>query len=357
MDQNSIGGHISLRTLRAFDGGTQPYFKAGARIGFSEQDSRVHDGPSSQVYGAGKFTFGPDHRFGVVFGASRQRTADRDDLGSVTGYSQITGPDGALHDAINGNVFSNSAVDKETRNAAVFAKLETRVEDTLYAFVSANYYDETKNYYVQRAGPYIDPTATRGVALVGPGQGNFTNGQGQVREFDYVMGRKAKVFGSGLDLRILDKGSLTVRGGYTDYDNDVFTRNIGAGFRLSGVNGFYDVNGDTPTILPANPATYNAPGPTGRSRTPANTSTSAAYLRTQPLRDNIYNFGATLNWNNQDHAQGFGAQAGRELGPPRSQLRPGERLLRAEAGRDAEPVPGHAGRVDDVQQPRGDEHL
>ncbi len=309
MDQNSIGGHISLRTLRAFDGGTRPYFKAGARVGFSEQDSRIHDGPSSQIYAAGKFTFGPDHRFGAVFGVSRQRTADRDALGSVTGYSQVKGADGALRDVINGNVFDHSAVDKETRNMAVFAKLEARVEDQLYAFVSANFYDETKNYHIQRAGPFIAPSGGRSVTLTGTGQGMFTNGQGQVREFDYEMQRRAKVFGTGMDLRFLDRGSLILRGGYTDYDNDVFTRNIGAGFRLNGINGAYDVTGNAPQIVPIDRASYDDPAKWAFSNT-ANTSSSAAYLRYQPLRDDIYNLGATLNWNNQARAEGFGAQTG-----------------------------------------------
>jgi len=309
IDPNSIGGHISLRTLRAFDGGNQTYLKAGGRLGFPEQGSRVQDGVSYQVYGAGKFTFGADRQFGLVFGFNRQRTADADDLGSVSGYSQLTGPDGKPHDVINGNVFADSAVDKETRNTAIFAKLETRIEDKLYAFISGNLFDETKNYYIQRAGPFIAPTGGRTVTQTGPGLATFTNGQGQVREFDYIIDRKAKVVGAGLDYRVADRATIVLRGNYTDYSNDTFTRNLGAGFRLNGINGSYDITGDTPIIRPNDTAAYNNPANWAFSNT-ANTSTSAAYLRYQPLRDNVYTLGATLNFNNQANAEGFGASAG-----------------------------------------------
>ena len=71
-DGNSVGGHIALRTLRAFDGGTDPYLTIGGRIGFFEQQGTVEDGPSGRLYGAGKFTFGPDKRFGLVLGANYQ---------------------------------------------------------------------------------------------------------------------------------------------------------------------------------------------------------------------------------------------------------------------------------------------
>lgn len=310
IDGNSVGGHIALRTLRAFDGGTQPFFKAGVRLGIPEQDSRISDQQSYQTYAAGKFTFGPDNRYGFVFGINRQHTADRDDMGSVSGYSQVAGPDGKLIDVINGNVFSSeSAVDKETRNTASFAKLETRIEDEMYAFISGNLFDETKNYYVQRAGPFIAPTGARTVTPTGPGTADFTNGQGQVREFDYVIERNAKVLGAGLDLRLLDKGVLVLRGNYTDYKNDTLTRNTGAGFRLSSFNGSYDISGDTPIITPSNPSLYNDASRWLFSNT-ANTSSSAAYLRYQPLRDKVYTLGGTFNYNNQANAEGFGASAG-----------------------------------------------
>lgn len=310
MDANSVGGHISLRTLRAFDGGTQPYLRAGGRLGLPEQDSRISDQQPFQAYFAGKMTFGPDDRFGLVVGANHQHTADRDDLGSVSGYSQVAGPDGDRVDVINGNVFSReSAVDKETENTAIFAKLETRLEDRMYAFVSANVFDETKDYYIQRAGPFIAPTGGRTVTPTGDGTARFTNGQGQVREFDYVIERRATVIGAGLDLRLMDRGVLVLRGNHTDYENDTLTRNTGGGFRLASFNGVYDIGGDVPVVTPDNETLYNDAAQWLFLNT-ANTSSSAAYFRYQPLRDEVSTLGAVFNYNNQATSEGFGASAG-----------------------------------------------
>lgn len=306
LDANSVGGHISLRTLRAFDGGTQPYFKAGGRLGMPEQDSRVSGQQSYQVYAAGKFTFGPDNQFGAVFGFNRQHTADYDDLGSVLGYTQLPGADGEITDLVNSNVFSrNSAVDKETKNTAFFAKLEARIEDQMYAFISGNLFDETKNYYIQRAGAFIAPAGSRTVTPTGPGTADFTNGNAQIREYDYILERKAKVLGAGLDLRLLDKGVLVLRGNYTNYDNDTFTRNLGNGFRIGSIDGSYDINGNVPVITPSDPVLYNNP-----ASWPFSNTSTGTYNRFQPLRDDVYTLGATFNYNNQANAEGFGASVG-----------------------------------------------
>ncbi|MCD1623143.1 TonB-dependent receptor [Citromicrobium bathyomarinum] len=306
MDANSVGGHIALRTLRAFDGGTQPYFKAGGRIGFAENDSRVSEQQSYQVYGAGKFTFGPDNNFGAVFGFNRQHTADYDDLGASSGYSQLGGFDGEITDIIRGNVFSaDSAVDKETRNTALFGKLEARSTDAMYAFLSFNYFDETKDYYIQRAGAYIAPNGSRTVTPTGPGTADFTNGNAQIREYDYVIERSAFVVGAGLDLRVADRGVLVLRGNYTDFSNDTLTRNLGNGFRIGSIDGSYDISGDVPVITPADPALYN-----DLASWKFNNGGSGAYNRYQPLRDNVYTLGAKFNFNNQPDAEGLGGSVG-----------------------------------------------
>ncbi len=309
MDANSIGGHISMRTLRAFDGGTRPYFKAGYRLGSPENASRVHDDLSDQLYVAGKFTFGPDRRYGLVFGFNRQRTADYDDFGAVGGYVQATDSSGVVYDQIASNVFTDSAYDKTVRNTAVFAKIETRQEDRLYAFASLTRFDEQRDMYLQRSGPFIANSGTRTVTKTGDGTANFTNGQGQVREYDYDMQRNATVFGLGLDYRVSDKGALSLRGNYTDYGNDTLTRNIGAGFRLEAIRGSYDITGDLPRITVTDTATYNDPAKWLFSNT-ANSSTSAAYNRTQPLRDKVSSLGLTYNYNRFASAQGFGYSGG-----------------------------------------------
>ncbi len=309
MDANSIGGHTSLRTLRAFDGGSKPYAKAGYRIGFYDQEGTANDGPSNQLYGAGKFTFGQQDQFGFVFGFNRQRTSNYDDYASVGGYTQKIGPDGELHDQIASNTFTQSNYDKTVRNTAVFAKLEARKEDELYAFLSGNVFDEKRFMYLQRAGAYIADKGSRTVTQTGDGTADFTNAQGQVREYDYDMERRATVIGFGVDYRVMDRGTIAIRGNYTDYVNDTLTRNLGGGFRISSFDGSYDINGDVPILMPNDPDTYNDPA-NWAFRNTANTSGSAAYNRDQLLEDDVYTLGAIFNYNNQHSAEGFGASAG-----------------------------------------------
>jgi TonB-dependent receptor len=307
-DGNSVGGHVSLRTLRAFDGGTQPYLKVGYRLGLPDQRSRIHGGASDQIYGVGKFTFGSDDRFGLVFGFNRRRTADADDFGAVGSIKQVLDPLGVSRDLVSGNIFADSAFDKTVRNTALFAKLETRVPDKLYAFFSASYLDERRDMFLQRSGPSLAGSTTV-TTLIAPGEGSFTNAQGQIREFDYGMNRKGKVFGTGLDYRVSDRASLSFRAGYTNYTNDILTRNLGSGFRVLGMNGVYDINGDVPKVYFINSSLYNNTASWSFVNT-ANTSSSAAYNRNQSLDDNIYNASAVLHYNDQPEARGFGASGG-----------------------------------------------
>lgn len=307
-DANSIGGHVSLRTLRAFDGGTEPYLRVGYRLGLPDQGSRVNGGPSNQAYGAGKFTFGPNNAFGIVLGFNRQRTADADDYGAIGGYVQARDANGVLRDVVSANIFADSAYDKTVRNQVFYGKLEARSEDKFYAFVSANILDEDRSMYLQRSGPTMASSATR-VTPTGKGTATFTNAQGQIREYDYDMKRDGRIFGAGVDYRISEVSSISLRGGYTEYSNDILTRHLGSGFRILGMNGSYDLNGDVPTVSYSTADLYNDPANWSFNNT-ANTSGSAAYHRNQRLDDKVYNLSLVLHHNDQKTARGFGASAG-----------------------------------------------
>ncbi|WP_213979100.1 TonB-dependent receptor [Sphingomonas sp. dw_22] len=303
-DANSIGGHIALRTLRAFDGGSKPYFTVGGRIGFYDQESKVHDTPSGSIYGAGKFTFGPEGRLGVVIGGNYQRYAGSDIYGGVDTYTQASG-----HDQVGGNLYFDSAYDRYTENTALYAKVELQATDSLYAFVSGNYFDETKELYLQREDAYIASGGARTITQTGPGTADFAGGEGQIREYDYNMQRRAKVVGAGLDYRMLDKGVLVLRANYTDFYNDVLTRNLGDGIRLSGLNGSYDLNGDVPDVTPADAARYDNTA-NWVFRNTAASSGSASYNRDQILEDKVTSVRGDFNWNNHATARGLGAAAG-----------------------------------------------
>jgi iron complex outermembrane receptor protein len=303
-DANSIGGHIALRTLRAFDGGSAPYLTLGGRAGVYDQKSSVNDKPSGSLYGAGKFTFGSDNQFGVVLGANYQRYAGSDVYGGVDTYTQLNG-----QDQVGGNLHFDSAYDRYTRNTALYAKIEAQATDRLYAFLSGNYFDETKQLYLQRANAFIASGGTRTITPTGDGTADFTGGEGQIREYDYDIKRRAKVVGAGVDYRVVDKGVLVLRANYTDFYNDILTRNLGDGIRLSNLNGSYDINGDVPDVTPSDPARYENPA-NWIFRNTASTSGSASYNRDQILQDKVTSLRGDFNYNTHASARGFGASAG-----------------------------------------------
>ena len=88
VDANSIGGHISIRTLRAFDGGPQPYFKVKGQYGHYENSGMPEDEePTYKLAGTGKFTFGDSNQYGVVLGFDFQRHEYFNESGRVkNGY-------------------------------------------------------------------------------------------------------------------------------------------------------------------------------------------------------------------------------------------------------------------------------
>lgn len=303
-DHNAIGGHIALRTLRAFDGGAKPYLTLGARLGRYDQESRINDGPSGSVYAAGKTTFGSTKQFGLVAGVNYQRYANADVYSGVDSYTQVNGQDQA-----NGNIYTNSHYDKLTRNLSLFGKLEVQATDKLYAFLSANLFDETKNLYLQRANTFVSATGGRTITQTGQGTATFTGGEGQVREYDYDVHRRAKIIGAGVDYALAGDTALVMRANYTDFYNNVLLRNLGDGFRLSGVNGAYDLNGEVATVTPSDPTRY-ATLANWVFRNTAATSGPAAYNRDQILKDKVYAARADLTHNVQASARGIGATAG-----------------------------------------------
>lgn len=295
-DANAVGGHISLRTLRAFDGGSKPYLSLGARVGAYDQDgSGGQGGPSYRIYGAGKTTFGAEGKFGAVLGFDSQRTRNFDRYVAVDGYSQVSGSD-----QVNGGVYQGK-YDKDIRRNAVYGKLEARANDRLYAFLSANVFDEHTKQYLQRSGVYIYQTSGR-TTDYSNGKANFNKAVGQTKEYDYDIKRQATVLGGGVDYQLGARGVLALRGNYTDYDYDVDLR-YPETFQMSGLSGSYDVSGDRPS------ASVSTPG----FGDPANwvyRNTSASYQQFQRLSDKVYALRADYDFNSGHSARGLGFKAG-----------------------------------------------
>ena len=297
MDANSIGGHLSLRTLRAFDGGTSTYIKGRAAYGIYEQ-SGVPDGsrPSFRADLASKFTFGPDHNFGVVVGGEYQQFEFDDDYNEVTAYSLINGTD-----VVNGNIFGGTFQTKQRRIAA-YGKLEARSVDQFYAFLSASYFDDDLFQTFNRGGPFI--TATR-VTGANRDTGTFTAASDEIYFEEYKLRRRTLLLGSGIDYRIASNSAINLRAAYTNYDhNESIYRS--ERFQITNLAGNYDLTGSVPVVA-------FTPATAALIADPANwvhRTARAAFLQPIPHKDDVFNVSADMNVNAQPSARGFGFRTG-----------------------------------------------
>lgn len=294
-DANSIGGHIELRTLRAFDGGGGAFFSARAELGTYEQGRLENPGnPSFFVSAVGKNTFGSENQYGFVVGAGAQRQSWYDKYNTVTAYSQINN-----NDVVNGSIFPGSYDDTYNRYSA-YAKLEAHASDKFYAFLSAAWYQTLVNNQEFRTGPFL---TAKNVTSQVQNTGSFTNVPEEAYLETYSFKRGEALIGSGLDYRVSDKDQVKVRLGYTyysDYENDA----TGERFEAPTVTGSYNLSNEDPTI------TLN---PNAALGNPANwvlRNTKASSEKILPHFDHVYSATASYNSNNFDTAEGLGFSAG-----------------------------------------------
>jgi len=294
-DANAVGGHVSLRSLRAFDGGSRDYLSLRAEAGRYNQAEVLGGSKFSYRFsGAGKTTFGPENRYGVVFGFDVQRKRNYDEYFGVDGYAQSSGDDW-----VNGNIYANGYYDKTITRNAIYGKFETHVSDTLYAFISANYFNEHTIQFLERNSIYVYSKYT---TAYDNGIGSFTKGVGQTKEYDYDIGRNSWVLASGVDYRTSERGVLTLRGNYTTYHYKVILDYPGA-FQNSAKTGTYDVSGDLPSVV------INESNFTSTSSYTYKSGTKS-YVQYQPLQDHVYSFRGDYNYNAYPTARGLGINTG-----------------------------------------------
>lgn len=297
-DPNSIGGHISLRTLRAFDGGDSPYLMIGGRLGEYEQESFIDPQPSYRFYGAGKATFGSDNQFGIVLGLNLQRAASTHKYGGVDAYTQLNG-----QDYINAGVYDDSALDRYEKSNTFYAKLEARSSDEFYAFLAGTIFDNKRIQYLNRVGLAISSVPARTTSYV-DGVATFNGATALTRVYDYDIDRSAKILSAGADYQVGAKTALSFRGSYTDYVNDFVTREPDR-FQVGGISGTYDINGTFPTYDVNEDTIYDNPA-NWRYRNGAGNT----YRRTQDLNDRVTTLRGDVRHNSYPDATGFGFNGG-----------------------------------------------
>jgi iron complex outermembrane recepter protein len=300
-DANSVGGHIELRTLRAFDGGDQSYFTAQASYGVYEQSDTPLDGPETfRMDAAGKFTFGPDRNLGAVFGAEFQSHQFTDQFNDIRGFT--VNAEGIP--TLDNNLAFNGQNQTEVERLALYGKLEARSSDKLYAFASLSYFGENNTSSFNRSGYFIfDDSVTNPT----PTSGDFVGAAGIVFVEPYIINRDTILATSGLDYEISTDSVITIRAAYVNYENDE-TLSRSTQFRaFENLDGQYDLSGDEPVFAldPDSLARFNDPslffGRTGGTR---------AFDFIIPHEDDVYSLRAKFDHNSYAGAQGLGLSVG-----------------------------------------------
>ncbi len=295
-DANSIGGHIELRTLRAFDGGTQPFTRASVSVGASEQDG-VPDSNllPVRVSAVTRKSFGTNQRIGVVFGGDYLREHFYDVYNTNTGFSQIGGID-----VVNGSIFTGLG-DKDSTRQSLYGKLEFRTQDQLYAFVSLSYFRAINDEHYYRGGPFLTATAVTNAAV---GRGTFARATNENYLESYTLDRTTWLLGSGLDYRVGGNAVLKLRSSYTRYIHDEVLA-TGERFQTAAVTaGTYKLN-DTDGGLALNPDVAISDPKNWNYRV-----ARAAVVTNLPNTDDVYTLRADYNLNSYASARGLGFNTG-----------------------------------------------
>jgi iron complex outermembrane recepter protein len=296
LDPNAIGGHIAMRTLRAFDGGTRAYLKGRLSVGLYDQDNVLGDGRASyRADGVAKFTFGTANQFGIVVGLDIESDRFYDRYNEITGYAVTSNVD-----VLSGSAF-HGLYQKKNERRSFYGKLEARQADELYAFLSAAYFaiDEDENWY--RSGPFLTPTQ---VAAGGNAKsGNFANATAEAYLEQYFLDRKTLSLGSGLDIRVSDLSAVELRGAYSrNRHREQVSR--GERFQLSGLSGSYSV-GEEDWAIAYNPSAGLGNAASWRLRT--NRDSFDRYI---PHNDDVHSASIDFVHNQHTTARGFGLRVG-----------------------------------------------
>lgn len=303
MDGNSIGGHLGIRTMRAFDDGGRPYF--GMRVegvSFDEEHSR-NDQPSYRLDGVGKLTFGPDNRFGAVFGFDSQRERFGEESYRLPDGLQVfrnsAGQDVEI--PLRGN-WRFDATDVTERHDSAFAKFEARLDERLYAFGTVNYYRAADEILTDRRRAFVDSRADR---MVSAEQGTGVAGRGTdaYEVIDSTRDIDTWLLAGGVDYQLDALSAIRLRGSWSRVrlQEDFFNSGRFEDSTANRTFRTFDITGDFGVLtrdatVGANPANY--------------IYNSATYEEDTRLDDDLYSLKLDYDHNSYADSRGFGFRAG-----------------------------------------------
>lgn len=302
IDANSIGGHLSVRTLRAFDGGTQPYVKARGELALFDQDNSRD---SYRTDAVGKFTFDGGN-MGAVFGVDLQRRNFYQDVFDLRdGLKLFTNSAGAVVEIPERGTWRFDRQDVSERNESYFAKLEKRQSDEFYSFVTVNYYRVADAVQNNRRRAFVD-TKDKRVSDAEQGRGKASGGTNAYQISDFTRDIDTWLFAGGFDYRLDADSLIKARASWSRvrleedfYSSGQFQDATDASylttreFDITGPSGtFYlpDVNASTdPTLYSYSKSTYE---------------------EDTALDDDLYSVRVDYDHNTYAESLGFGARAG-----------------------------------------------
>ena len=242
MDGNSVGGHASVRTLRAFDSGNQPFFNSKLQIGSYEHNNEPDASRGPYRFDAvGKFTFGENRSFGAVFGIDAQRHGySQDGQRFNDGYLLMSGVDVPER----ATAFNSIVYQTDIERLSGFGKLEAQISEKLYGFGALHYFGQDEIESRNRTGHFLD---NRDLSFIGTGEVTYSESQGVVSFVDRNRGRETELASLGLDYVVGHDSLLTLRASHSWADLDTsfeqsrsFVSRAGAGTTQDDVSVRFD---------------------------------------------------------------------------------------------------------------------
>ncbi|KPL68457.1 hypothetical protein SZ64_10215 [Erythrobacter sp. SG61-1L] len=305
IDENSIGGHIAVRTLRAFDGGKGTFLKGKVQYGVFDRDQGADDSTfSGRADAVGKFTFGPGRNFGAVLGLDVQQRASNEDYFNLADGLQTyeDGEGNRFEIPARGTARLERIYTTNRRNAA-FGKLETRAVDDLYAFVGLNYFGVEDKQQSDRKRYFVDTRPDRvveaedGYAVGSRGSEAFQFSDNN-RDIDTLM------LSGGLDYRLGGGNDvIRLRASWTDVAlrEEFFISNKFEQMTDLRRPRSIDIRGDYP-VFTVDPAVSNDPA--------LYVNGDSTYEELVDMDDDVYALRAEFESNAYAGAEGFGFRMG-----------------------------------------------
>lgn len=295
MDPNSIGGHMDIRTLGAFDDGGRALTRMDGQLAHYAQSGAggATGTPSYAINAVAKRTFGPDGNFGFVLVASGHRDRFSETVNSTTGFVQQNGVD-----VPSGNLLTGR-YERRQYGTSLLGKLEGR-GGNWHAHLSANTFEEHIRQDLWRSSLSILPMQVTNAAH---STGDFTGAIPSASANAYYNDRSIVSVRAGGELQVSTVSKLVLNASWlhVDYREQLLT---GAPIAGPSVSGSYSIDDRTAGTSITGPASLADPARWVQA------TGSVATRPVWPHSDDIYTARLAYTANAFAFSNGLGVDAG-----------------------------------------------